>query len=169
VKNKVNTKDSLRIVSAFVPPFTNVDSVYTSFRTIFSKNEMAIDLLNLNYAKAFIMTGKPGKADTLITSSISSTGFDTNSLANARYANSQAAIEAYKQKNDIIGHNGSDPGVFTAMYFNPKTKIGTVVLVNTDTDFSDNVWPEIEQIWKSSSDYQNTIKVTTVSRNSWFY
>lgn len=60
-------------------------------------------------------------------------------------------------KNDMIGHNGSDPGVFTAMYFNPKTKIGTIVLVNTDTDFTATVWPEIEQIWKSLSNYQNTI------------
>ncbi|WP_409416772.1 serine hydrolase domain-containing protein [Flavobacterium sp. PS2] len=60
-------------------------------------------------------------------------------------------------KNEMIGHNGSDPGVFTAMYFNPKTKIGTIVLVNTDTDFTATVWPEIEQIWKSLSDYQNTI------------
>ena len=57
----------------------------------------------------------------------------------------------------LIGHNGSDPGVFTAMYFNPITKIGKIVLVNTDTDFTDNVWPEIEEIWKSLSDYENTI------------
>lgn len=49
----------------------------------------------------------------------------------------------------MVGHNGSDPGVFTAMYFNPDTKIGKVVLVNTDTDFTDNVWPEISKIWKS--------------------
>lgn len=61
-------------------------------------------------------------------------------------------------KNDMIGHNGSDPGVFTAMYFNPKTKIGKVVLVNTDTDFTHGVWPEIEEIWKSLSNYENTIK-----------
>lgn len=59
-------------------------------------------------------------------------------------------------KEDMIGHNGSDPGVFTAMYFNPKTKIGKVVLVNTDTDFTDDVWPEIEEIWKSLSNYENT-------------
>ncbi len=62
-----------------------------------------------------------------------------------------------KIENDLIGHNGSDPGVFTAMYFNPITKIGKIVLVNTDTDFTDNVWPEIEEIWKSLSDYENTI------------
>jgi len=43
------------------------------------------------------------------------------------------------------------------MYFNPITKIGKIVLVNTDTDFTDNVWPEIEEIWKSLSDYENTI------------
>ena len=60
-------------------------------------------------------------------------------------------------ENDMIGHNGSDPGVFTAMYFNPTTKIGKIVLVNTDTDFTDNVWPEIEEIWKSLSDYEKTI------------
>jgi len=58
-------------------------------------------------------------------------------------------------KNDFIGHNGSDPGAFTAMYFNPKAKIGTIVLVNTDTDFTDDVWPEIKQIWKSLADYEN--------------
>lgn len=58
-------------------------------------------------------------------------------------------------KNDMIGHNGSDPGVFTAMYFNPQAKIGKIVLVNTDTDFTDNVWPEIEQIWKTLSEYED--------------
>lgn len=58
-------------------------------------------------------------------------------------------------KNDMIGHNGSDPGVFTAMYFNPQTKIGKIVLVNTDTDFTVNVWPEIEQIWKTLSEYED--------------
>lgn len=63
-----------------------------------------------------------------------------------------------KAKNDMIGHNGSDPGVFTAMYFNPATQIGKIILVNTDTDFTDNVWPEIEDIWKSLSEYENELK-----------
>lgn len=61
-------------------------------------------------------------------------------------------------KNDIVGHNGSDPGVFTAMYFNPITKVGKIILVNTDTDFTDKVWPEIEEIWKLLSQYENQIK-----------
>jgi hypothetical protein len=60
-------------------------------------------------------------------------------------------------KNEMAGHNGSDPGVFTAMYFNPTTKIGKIVLVNTDTDFTENVWSEIEEIWKLLSDYENTV------------
>ncbi|AIM38410.1 beta-lactamase [Sphingobacterium sp. ML3W] len=63
----------------------------------------------------------------------------------------------FKIENEMIGHNGSDPGVFTAMYFNPTNKIGKIVLVNTDTDFTDNVWPEIEEIWKYLSDYENII------------
>ncbi|QXP53258.1 serine hydrolase [Cellulophaga sp. HaHa_2_1] len=57
----------------------------------------------------------------------------------------------------IIGHNGSDPGVMTAMYFNPKTETGKILIINTDTDFSDDVWPEIEEIWESLSIYENTI------------
>lgn len=57
----------------------------------------------------------------------------------------------------IIGHNGSDPGVMTAMYFNPKTETGKILIINTDTDFSDDVWPEIEEIWESLSVYENTI------------
>jgi len=60
--------------------------------------------------------------------------------------------------NEMIGHNGSDPGVFTAMYFNPSTNIGKIILVNTDTDFTDNVWPEIQDIWTYLSDYENTLR-----------
>lgn len=101
----MDRKDSLQIASAFVPPFTNADSVYASLKSNFSKDEAALDLLNLNYAKALIMTGRLGKADTLITAATSRAGFDTSSLANARYTNLQAAIEAYKQNQEgAIGH-----------------------------------------------------------------
>lgn len=31
----------------------------------------------------------------------------------------------------LIGHSGGDPGVSTYMFFNPKTKIGRILLVNT--------------------------------------
>lgn len=104
-KNIVSSEDSLQIVNAFVPPFINADSIYTSLQTNFSKKAATIDLLNLNYAKALIMTGRLGKADTLITSAMARTGFDTTSLAHARYANLQAAIEAYKQNQEgAIGY-----------------------------------------------------------------
>ncbi|WP_422859942.1 serine hydrolase domain-containing protein [Flagellimonas sp. S174] len=33
-----------------------------------------------------------------------------------------------------IGHTGGDPGVSTFMFFNPKTKIGKLLFVNTDLD-----------------------------------
>lgn len=101
----VENKDSIKIMQSFVPPFTNADSIYAALQPGFNNNEAAIDLLNLNYGKALIMTGRLGKADTLITAAISRTDFDTNSLANARYANLQAAIEAYKQNQEgAIGY-----------------------------------------------------------------
>lgn len=103
--NVIDCNDSVRIVEAFVPPFTNADSIYTSLQTNFLKKDAALDFLNLNYAKALILTGRLGKADTLMTTAIARKGFDTASLANARYANLQAAIEAYKQNQEgAISH-----------------------------------------------------------------
>ena len=104
-KNAVSSEDSLQIMNAFVPPFINADSIYNSLQTDFSKKAATIDFLNLNYGKVLIMSGRLDKADTLITSAITRTGFDTTSLAHARYANLQAAIEAYKQNQEgAIGY-----------------------------------------------------------------
>ena len=33
----------------------------------------------------------------------------------------------------IVGHSGSDPGAGTFMYFNPETKLGAVILMNSNT------------------------------------
>ena len=37
---------------------------------------------------------------------------------------------------DVIGHNGSDYGVATDMYYDPETGVGIVTLVNADTPAS---------------------------------
>lgn len=62
--------------------------------------------------------------------------------------------EFMKIKENLIGHNGSDPGVTTAMYFNPKTETGKILLVNTDSDFDDNYWPELAAIWNALIAYE---------------
>lgn len=36
--------------------------------------------------------------------------------------------------NGLVGHSGGDPGVSTYMFFNPETKTGRILLVNTDFD-----------------------------------
>ncbi len=33
----------------------------------------------------------------------------------------------------IVGHSGSDPGATTFMYFNPETRVGAVILMNSNT------------------------------------
>ncbi len=65
--------------------------------------------------------------------------------------------EFIKIKDYVIGHNGSDPGVMTAMYFNPKTETGKILLVNTDSDFDDNFWPEVVLIWNSLIKYETEL------------
>ncbi len=72
--------------------------------------------------------------------------------------------EFIKIKDNVIGHNGSDPGVFTAMYFNPKTETGKILLVNTDSDFDDNFWPEVVSIWNSLIKYETELNSGKASR-----
>ncbi|WP_289645384.1 serine hydrolase domain-containing protein [Maribacter aestuarii] len=55
----------------------------------------------------------------------------------------------------FIGHNGSDFGSFAIMYFNPETKIGTIVMSNTDIDYKDNVVPVLKNIWKNTLEYKD--------------
>ena len=75
--------------------------------------------------------------------------------------------EFIKIKDYVIECNGSDPGVMTAMYFNPKTETGKILLVNTDSDFDDNFWPEVVLIWNSLIKYEtelNSLKANRVTR-----
>ena len=72
--------------------------------------------------------------------------------------------EFIKIEDDVIGHNGSDPGVMTAMYFNPKTETGKILLVNTDSDFDDNFWPEVASIWNSLIEYETEFKKQKTER-----
>jgi CubicO group peptidase (beta-lactamase class C family) len=52
-----------------------------------------------------------------------------------------------------IGHTGSDPGVASMMFFNPKTKIGRLLIVNTNiNDKAGN--DEFYAIWNKLEKYQ---------------
>ena len=55
---------------------------------------------------------------------------------------------------DYIGHTGGDPGVTTFMFFNTKTKIGRLMLINTDLNSDDDV-QQLIAIWDKLRDYQD--------------
>ena len=56
----------------------------------------------------------------------------------------------------IVGHNGSDFGVFSGMYFSPERNTGKIMIANTDTEFYDEelIWGEITTVWKWLIDYE---------------
>ena len=54
-----------------------------------------------------------------------------------------------------IGHTGGDPGVATLMFFNTKTKIGKILIVNTDIE-KEGV-KEFISIWKKLEEYENKL------------
>ncbi len=59
----------------------------------------------------------------------------------------------------LIGHNGSDLGSLAMMYFNPETKIGKILMINTDIDYKDDiVVPYIKDVWKIIRTYENKLK-----------
>ncbi|AUC22952.1 hypothetical protein BTO15_13000 [Polaribacter sejongensis] len=51
-----------------------------------------------------------------------------------------------------IGHTGGDPGVVTHMFFNTKTNIGKILIVNTDLE-KDGI-KEFIDIWKKLEEYE---------------
>ena len=50
------------------------------------------------------------------------------------------------------------------MYFNPITETGKILLVNTDSDFDANFWPEIQAIWKSLITYEMELQREKASK-----
>lgn len=57
-----------------------------------------------------------------------------------------------------IGYNGYDPGLMAYMYFNPENLIGKVVLINTDTDFDEEVRPTLDGIYNVLGEYEVKFK-----------
>ncbi|WP_299118922.1 serine hydrolase domain-containing protein [uncultured Winogradskyella sp.] len=59
----------------------------------------------------------------------------------------------------LIGHNGSDLGSLAMLYFNPETKIGKLLMINTDIDYKEEiVVPYIKAVWKSILEFENKLK-----------
>ncbi|WP_347922843.1 serine hydrolase domain-containing protein [Pontimicrobium sp. SW4] len=54
-----------------------------------------------------------------------------------------------------IGHTGGDPGVATFMFFNSKTKVGKILIVNTE--LKKKGVKEFVDIWKTLEKYENRL------------
>lgn len=54
-----------------------------------------------------------------------------------------------------IGHTGGDPGVVTHMFFNTKTKMGKILIANTDLD-KEGI-KEFIDIWNKLVEYENKL------------
>ncbi len=52
-----------------------------------------------------------------------------------------------------IGYNGYDPGLMVYMYFDPDTLTGRVVMINTDTDFDEEVKPTLDAIYAALGEH----------------
>jgi len=63
-------------------------------------------------------------------------------------------IFAKKGKGEI-GHNGSDPGILTFMYFDPESGIGCLLFTNTDA--ADKNSKEVVKMWEILIKYRNDI------------
>lgn len=101
LNESISHEDSLKITSAFVPPFEKADSIFLSLQNELQKNESALNLLKVSYAKVLLMTGQLAKSDSILTQSINAKDLDTLSLAYARFINLKATIAAYQQNQEV--------------------------------------------------------------------
>lgn len=55
--------------------------------------------------------------------------------------------------NGYVGHTGGDPGVSSFMFFNPKSKLGRIVIINTD--IGDEGYKQFAAIWNVLGKYES--------------
>jgi len=60
-----------------------------------------------------------------------------------------------KEGKGDIGHNGSDPGILTFMYFDPESGIGCLLMTNTDAE--DKQIKEVVRMWHMLINYKNSL------------
>ncbi len=103
-QDNLKEKDSLAITRAFQSDPTAADSVYKSLIAGL-KDITAFNYLDLHYAKALIQSGRLQAADSVISVATRRQNFDTASIANARFYNLKAALQAYSQNQEAaIGY-----------------------------------------------------------------
>ena len=56
-----------------------------------------------------------------------------------------------------IGHTGGDPGIASHMFFNPKTQVGRLLIINTSVINSQGV-DEFYSIWNTLGEYEARLK-----------
>ncbi len=54
----------------------------------------------------------------------------------------------------FVGHTGGDPGVATYMFFNPATKVGRLLMINTSVGGSPGGVDEFYAIWNKLGEYE---------------
>ncbi len=60
-------------------------------------------------------------------------------------------------KRKHIGHNGADPGVFTNMFFNPKTHLGTIFFTNQSIHENKEQILTVRKVFKAIRAYENSL------------
>lgn len=58
-----------------------------------------------------------------------------------------------------FGHTGGDPGLFSIMFFNPNTRIGKYMIVNTDINEA-KTWAQHKKIWDILDYFGERLKQT---------
>ena len=64
---------------------------------------------------------------------------------------------AFGFKENLIGHMGADPGLLTAMYFNPESGLGKIMFINIEPR-TKKIRDQINKIWKALLAHENKIK-----------
>ncbi len=58
--------------------------------------------------------------------------------------------------NNVYGHSGQDPGIFTLMFFDPTKKIGRILIKNTESE-KDEHHQAYWDIWNKLEEFQNEL------------
>ncbi len=111
-----------------------------------------LELINGHSGKGHILNKE--SFEELFTPRLTDTHFEKRSTSSFSDEYNMGVFMGFSAKG-YVGHTGSDPGIASFMFFNPETKIGKLLIVNTKLK-KEGV-QQFKDIWKKLQEYESKL------------
>jgi CubicO group peptidase (beta-lactamase class C family) len=142
------------VIENHIMPYDNRGKPMPDYSLItYPDGGLRTNIIDLSYYLMTVIKGYHQESEMLADSSwreLFRPQFEGKEIQNTDPTEPESGIFWFHRKGGIIGHSGSDPGISSLMYFNPKTRIGKIFMTNSELN-KNNV-EDFKKIWTKLDD-----------------